>query len=60
MSGMKLIGSVGKSGVNSAQDIKLVQALLNVNLRKQKKEVLAITGTLDDKTQKAIFETSDC
>ena len=52
---MKLLASVGKSGTNSALDVKLIQALLNVNLRKRKsKGILNISGLLNEKTQQAI------
>lgn len=53
--------SVGKGGAANANDIKLVQALLNVYLRRENKKVLAINGKCDAETQTAIetFQTSE-
>ena len=46
--------SVGRGGSNSTNDVKLVQALLNVHLRREGKKALAITGKPDPETLSAI------
>jgi peptidoglycan hydrolase-like protein with peptidoglycan-binding domain len=51
---LQLGGSVGKEGSNSAENVKLVQALLNVYLRREGKKVLAITGKSDPGTLSAV------
>lgn len=50
----RLMSSVGKGGSNNAIDVKLVQALLNVYLRRESKETLTITGKCDPETLSAI------
>lgn len=50
----QISGSVGKGGSNSANDVKLVQALLNVYLRREGNKSLAITGKPDPDTLSAI------
>ena len=50
----QLSGSVGKGGNNSASDVKLAQALLNVYLRREGKKALPITGKPDPETLSAI------
>lgn len=50
----RIRGSVGKGGSNTSNDTKLVQALLNVYLRREKKKALPITGKCDADTITAI------
>lgn len=50
----RLVSSVGKGTNNSATDVKLVQALLNVYLRHESKKTLAISGKCDPETLSAI------
>ena len=40
----RLLSSVGKGANNSAHDVKLVQALLNVYLRREANKTLPISG----------------
>lgn len=46
----RIYGSVGKDGGNSINDVKLVQALLNVYLRRESKEFLTVSGRCDAET----------
>jgi hypothetical protein len=48
MNSMSLSGSVGKGGKNNKKDVKLVQALLNVYFRTNKKPTISISGTSDN------------
>lgn len=50
----RLISSVGKAANNNVLDVKLVQALLNVYLRRESKTTLPITGKCDPETLSAI------
>ena len=50
----QLSGSVGKGGSNSANDVKLAQALLNVWLRREGKKALPVTGKPGPETLSAI------
>jgi len=50
----RLAGSVGKGGNNSANDVKLAQALLNVYLRREGKKALVISGRSDPETVSTI------
>ena len=50
----RLVSSVGKGANNSATDVKLVQALLNIYLRRESKKTLPITGKCDPETLSAI------
>ena len=50
----QLGGSVGKGGSNSANDVKLTQALLNVWLRRESKKALPVTGKPSPETLSAI------
>ena len=52
----RLRGSVGKGGVNTVYDVKLIQALLNVYLRRESKKVLPIDGKCGPNTLGAIEE----
>jgi peptidoglycan hydrolase-like protein with peptidoglycan-binding domain len=51
---LKLYSSVGKRAKNSARDVKLVQALLNVYARKNNKTVLKIDGKNSSSLESAI------
>ena len=50
----QISGSVGKGGSNNPKDVKLVQALLNVYLRREGKKALTIMGKPDPDTLSAI------
>ncbi len=51
-----LQGSVGKGGQNSANDVKLVRALLNVYLRTQSKTALSMADKSDTTLEQAIHD----
>jgi len=59
MSLLVISGSVGEKGENSAKDIKVVQALINVYLRLQSKKPLPVSGENDSALEQAIslFQT---
>lgn len=46
----RINGSVGKGGSNSVNDVKLVQALLNVYLRRERKKNLIVSGKCEVET----------
>ena len=50
----RISGSVGKGGSNSAKDVRLVQASLNVYRRREGKKSLIMTGKPDPDTLSAI------
>jgi len=53
---LRLAGSVGSGKANHKKDVKLVQALLNVNLRRECSMELEISGKCDNDTSVAISE----
>lgn len=57
MTWLKLHSSVGDTPAkNNGRDVKIVQALLNVYLRRKKQKTLKISDKIDDDTKKAITE----
>ena len=53
---LRIFTSVGKSAKNSVNDVKLIQALINVYQRKHQLPVFAITGKCDELLEKAIAD----